>query len=90
VFRQVTDLSGPLRNGETVHGAVTGDLTVHGVTRSVTWDTTVEQQGDTLTGQATTSFAFAEFGMAVPNIYGMVSARDPITLEVVFTARRRR
>jgi|SRR5829696_6296202 len=87
VLRQVTDLSGPLRNGETVHGSVTGDLTAHGVTRSVTWDTTVERQGDTLKGNATTSFAFADFGMSVPNIYGMVSARDPITLEVEFTAR---
>ena len=88
VLRQVTDLSGPLREGEAVHGSVTGDLTAHGVTRPVTWDTTVERQGETLTGNATTSFAFADFGMSVPNIYGMVSARDPITLAVEFTARR--
>jgi polyisoprenoid-binding protein YceI len=90
VFRQVTDLSGPLRDGAMVHGSVTGDLTAHGVTRSVTWDTTVEQHADTLTGHATTSFPFADFGMSVPNIYGMVSARDPITLEVAFTAKRMR
>jgi hypothetical protein len=54
----------------------------------VTWQTTVTRQGDTLTGKATTSFPFADFDMPVPNIYGMVSARDPITLELDFTATR--
>ena len=88
VLRQVTNLSGPLEDGDKVTGSVIGDLTAHGVTKPVTWDATVKRQGDTLTGDATTSFTFADFGMPVPNIYGMVSARDPVTLEIEFTARR--
>jgi polyisoprenoid-binding protein YceI len=88
VVGAVTHLSGPLVDGATVQGEVSGELTAHGVTRPVTWQTTVTRQGDTLTGKATTSFPFADFDMPVPNIYGMVSARDPITLELDFTATR--
>jgi polyisoprenoid-binding protein YceI len=88
VFREVQGLTGPLVDGQTVPLKIVGDLTAHGVTKSITWDATASRAGDTLTGKASTTFRFEDFGMDVPDIAGMVSAQNPIRLELDITADR--
>ncbi|HEU0113358.1 MAG TPA: YceI family protein [Thermomicrobiales bacterium] len=88
VVRRFDGLSAPLRDGESATGRVVGDLTAHGVTKSVVWNVSGVLTGDTLSGHATTTFTFETFDMPVPDIAGMVSARDPVTLQFDFTAKR--
>jgi polyisoprenoid-binding protein YceI len=86
VISEVDGLDAPLPKGQPVSFKIIGELTAHGVTETVIWDATVTLNGNTLTGTATTTFLFADFGMKVPNIAGMVSAEDPIRLEIEITA----
>jgi len=72
-----------LRAGETAFELV-GDLTVHGVTKRVTWQVTAGLNGDALTGTAGTEFKFADFGMTVPSVMVVLSVEDRIRLEYDF------
>ena len=63
---------------------LTGNLTLRGVTRPVTWDVTVKQAGQDLAGSASTSFAFADFGLPVPRLALLLSVKDTIRLDVGF------
>jgi polyisoprenoid-binding protein YceI len=62
-----------------------GDLTVHGVTRPATWrvKARLASTGE-VTGTATTSFTFGEFGMTVPRVAVVLSVDDLIKLEYDF------
>jgi polyisoprenoid-binding protein YceI len=66
--------------------ALTGLLTVHGVQKEVTWQVTAARQEDRLTGNATTAFAFADFGMSPPNVPVVLSVVDEIRLEIDLVA----
>jgi polyisoprenoid-binding protein YceI len=65
-----------------------GDLTVRGVTKPTTWQVTATRTGTRLTGTATTSFTFAEFGMAKPRVPVVLSVADTIRLEYDFALQR--
>lgn len=80
-----TGLPSPLPTSGVVAFQLTGDLTVHGVTRPVTWDVTAQVDGLTLTGTATTSITFTDFGMTLPRVGPVLSVEDLITLGFDFT-----
>ena len=63
-----------------------GDMSVHGVTRLLTWEVTAEFDGDRIRGQARTSFTFATFDMNVPRVFLVLSVEDNIRLELDFEA----
>ncbi len=63
---------------------LTGDLTVHGVTRPVTWTVTARAENGIYSGNATTGFKFDYFEMAVPRVASVLSVVDSITLEYDF------
>lgn len=88
VVTKMEGVAGPLPDGRPVTATITGDLTAHGVTKSVVFAATATLRGDTLTGTATTSFTFKDFGMETPDIIGMVKAEDTIKLEIDLTAKR--
>ena len=70
--------------GETTFELV-GDLTVRGVTRPVTWQVKATRAAaGAVTGSATTSFPFAEFGLTIPKVGRVLSVDDKITLEYDF------
>ena len=64
---------------------MTGDLTIRGVTKPATWAITLRREGDTLTGQANTSFTFADFDIPQPRVPVLLSVQDLIKLEFDFT-----
>ncbi len=74
----------PLPPAEPVRFRLHGDLTVHGITRPTVWEVTAQQDGRAITGQATTAFPFAEFGIAVPSVARVLSVDDNIRLEFDF------
>jgi polyisoprenoid-binding protein YceI len=80
----VSGLPWPLPSSGSRAFALTGDLTVKGVTRPTTWQVTAAFQGDTVTGLAATAFTFADFGLAQPRVPVVLSVGDTIRLEYDF------
>ena len=68
---------------------ITGNLTVHGVTKEVTFQgiATFNRNG-TIAGRANTTFTFATFGLNKPTIARLMSVDDKITLELVYRLKR--
>jgi polyisoprenoid-binding protein YceI len=68
---------------------LTGDLTVHGVTKPVTFQgiATFGRDGS-VAGRAMTSFDFATFGLTKPSLARLMSVGDKIDLNVVYKFKR--
>ncbi len=77
-------LSIPLPTSGQVTFQLSGNLTIHGVTRPATWDVTAQLQGSQLIGKATTEFKFEDFGMQPPKAFIVLSVQDNIRLEYDF------
>jgi len=63
---------------------VVGDLTVHGVTKSTTWQVLVQATPEAYQGTAKTQFSFGEFSMTQPRVARVLSVVDTIRLEYDF------
>ena len=61
-----------------------GSMTLHGVTRPVTWEATARLTPDGLMGQARTSFKFEKFDMEKPSRFFILTVEDNIRLEIDF------
>jgi polyisoprenoid-binding protein YceI len=86
ILTNVEGLTTPI-GAEEQNITLVGDLTIHGVTKSVSWAATVKIDGDTLTGSASTSFLLADFNMEEPNVGSVVSIDDVIKLETDIVAQ---
>ncbi len=85
VPKQIVGLDTPLTASGAVAFQLIGDLTVHGVTRSTTWDVTgTATDGRELTGTATTHFTFGDFNLSQPRVPSVLSIQDNIQLEIDF------
>lgn len=58
-----------------------GELTLKGVTRTVTWDVTLRADGGEFTGRAATIFDFKTFELEIPRVRSVLSVVDEIRLE---------
>lgn len=65
-----------------------GNLTVKGVTRPSSWTVMAAFRRDTVSGQASTAFTFADFGLDRPRVPIVLSVGDTIRLEYDFTLVR--
>jgi polyisoprenoid-binding protein YceI len=85
-----TDLIGlpdTLTLGQPVTFQIAGQLTVHGVSREVTFDATVTPVSrDRLEGSAQTSAAYRDFDMRIPEAPGVTDVAATVTLEIDFVA----
>ncbi len=88
VVTGVDGWSGPLQNGQQSTFKLLGTMTIHGVTKPVTFDTTATMQGGTLTGTAKTSFTFEDFGMTPSNKANIVTVNDLINLQMTIAAAK--
>jgi polyisoprenoid-binding protein YceI len=88
VPREATGLPNPLpRSGEATFKLLS-DLTVHGVTRPVSWDVTAHFEEGHVAGSASTRVKMTDFGMTPPRVGPVLSIDDELTLEVDFRATR--
>jgi polyisoprenoid-binding protein YceI len=83
-IKEVRGLKYPLPASGELKFELLGDLTVHGVTKPSTWRVTATPKDGGLAGTATTSFAFADFGMTKPRVASVLSVEDTIALEYAF------
>jgi polyisoprenoid-binding protein YceI len=73
--------------GDTVTFQITGRLTIHQVTRTVTFAAQVTAQSKTvLKGQAQTTVRYEDFDLTIPSIPSVTGVTDNVTLALTFTA----
>jgi len=85
-----TDISGmpeSYTDGQSYSFKVTGNLTVHNVTKPVTFDVTASLSGTTLSGTATTTVKMSDFGVGPITLAGMLQTQDDVKLTMKFVAR---
>ncbi len=85
VITGVDGWTGPLKEGQMSSFKILGNMTIHGVTKPVIFDTNAMMQGGTVIGTAKTSFKFQDFGMTAPNL-SIVKADDTIKLDLTINA----
>ena len=88
VPREAQGLPSPLPTSGQATFQLVGDLTVHGVTRPVTWQVTAQFGDASVSGAATTTVNISDFGMSPPKAGPVLSIEDGLTLELAFTAAR--
>jgi polyisoprenoid-binding protein YceI len=81
---EVRGIKLPLPKSGAAPFEVTGDLTVHGVTRPTNWKGTVQFNNAAVTGSASTSFTFKDIQMEPPHVPVLLSVADTIKLEIDF------
>ena len=86
VAKETRNLPWPLPTQGGVTFRLIGDMTVHGVTRELTWEVTAQFDGATVTATATTSFSFNEFDMERPNVLFLIGVENEIKLELDMVA----
>ena len=68
---------------------LTGNMTIHGVTKEITWNGIVTFAKDgSVAGRATTDFVFSTFGLTKPSLARILSVDDKIQLELAFKMKR--
>ncbi|MDE3230961.1 MAG: YceI family protein, partial [Chloroflexota bacterium] len=67
--KSISGMPASVAVGQKVSFKLTGDLTIHQVTRTVTFDVTVTlTSAKTLTGHAQTTVNYSDFNIAIPNV----------------------
>jgi len=87
VITGVDGWTGPLKEGQQSTFKILGTMTIHGVTKPITFDTTATMQSGAVSGTATTTFTFEDFGMSPPNL-SIVKANDLIKLDLNIVANK--
>ncbi|MBV9230418.1 MAG: YceI family protein [Chloroflexi bacterium] len=80
-------LSGSYSSGQTITFKLTGNMTIHGVTHQETFNVSGKLVGDTITGTATSLVYMKNYGFDPPNIFGMLTVTDGVTVTLNFTAK---
>jgi polyisoprenoid-binding protein YceI len=65
-----------------------GNMTLHGVTKEVAWNLVTTINNETVSGQASTTLQFAQFGLTKPAVPILASVSEDIRLEVEFRTKR--
>jgi polyisoprenoid-binding protein YceI len=75
------DLPAGATTGQVVNVSATGQLTIHGVTRTVTIPIQARLNGTQVEIAGSITFPFSQFSMTPPSIGGFVSVQDNATME---------
>lgn len=86
ILTAVEGLEEPLADGDETTFTMIGNLSVHGVTKLVAWETTATRDGEELDGTATTTFDMPDFGIEPPVVGPVVSLDEQVALEVDIAA----
>jgi polyisoprenoid-binding protein YceI len=86
--KSLSGLPASVTVGQPFSFKITGDLTIHGVTRSATFDTMATLESDSkLSGQAQTTLnSFKDFNISVPDVPSVSHVSEPVKLTLTFAA----
>lgn len=73
--------------GQQISFQVTGDVTIRDVTKLATFDVTLVGNGDTISGEATTTILMSDYGFGPISIAGILNTEDEVNIKVMFVAR---
>ncbi len=82
VLTEPIELGDAAASGETVSVMATGELTIHGVTTSVTIPLEAQVVGDNVVVVGSLDIVFADYGVSVPSAPVVVSAEDEGVIEL--------
>ncbi len=85
---ELRGLPSPLPTSGTASFQIVGDLTVHGTTRTVTWEATGDFSEGAVSLEATTEVTFDDFGLRRPVVGPILAVSDPIRLDVKAVLQR--
>jgi polyisoprenoid-binding protein YceI len=84
---EISGLPASITIGEAFSFQISGDLTIRGATQPVTFDATVMPISETeISGSATTTVLYADFGLVIPSARGVSNVADEVILEIDFVA----
>lgn len=86
VVTGVENWAGPLEEGQTSEFQLVGNLTVHGVTREVVWESTATRDEDVISGTATVSVEMGDFEIEKPSVGIVLSLDETVKLDLSITA----
>jgi len=73
--------------GDTFEVSITGDLTISGVTKPVTFATNIIVDSETqISGLATTQVLRSDYNLTIPNVPSVADVTDEVALELEFVA----
>jgi polyisoprenoid-binding protein YceI len=87
VPKEFKGLPSPLPASGPVKGQVVGDMTVHGVTKPVTFDFDGTLTAEAFKGKATGQTKLTDFGMTVPRVAVLLSVEDNVRYELSLSAK---
>ena len=88
VVTDIRNLANPMpTSGEATFDLI-GDLTLHGVTKQVTFPVKATFSANDVKGSTSTKISFADYGMSKPQVPVVLSIEEPITLEMDLTLTR--
>ncbi len=90
VPKRAVGLPAPLPSGRGAQSGfeLIGDMTLHGVTKEVTWQVVAVFGNDQVGGRATTTLLFPTFNLTKPTLARLMSVEDKIELEIEFRCKR--
>lgn len=85
--KSISGMPGAVAVGQKVSFRLSGDLTIHQVTRAATFDVTVTLTNATsLTGHAQTTVNYSDFNITIPNVPNVSDVSNATVLALDFTA----
>ena len=88
VTKSITGLPSAVTVGQALSFKITGDLTIHQVTRSATFDVQLTPASQTeCKGHATATVRYKDFNLAIPNVPSVAGVSDDVKLALTFTAK---
>lgn len=84
---EISGLPASATVGESYSIVVSGDLTVRDVTRPIAFDVTITPvSAERIEGLATTTLAYADYGLSIPDVPAVDLVADELILELEFVA----
>jgi len=86
VVTGVTPFPANYVDGTEVNVNITGNMTIHGVTKPLTFTSKARRAGNALTGIADVDFKMSDFNINPPNV-PLAKAEDGVHLQIVIVAK---
>lgn len=84
---QISGLSGSAKTGQPLQFQITGNLTIQGVTKPVTFNVTAQAVSDSqISGTATATVQRSDFNLQIPNVPQVANVGQQVALQIDFVA----